>query len=57
MVKFLRDVKIELSKVTYPSRDEVVRLTLLVIVMSIIIGAYMGALDYAFTLFLEYVVG
>ena len=57
MVKFLREVKIELTKVTYPTRDEVIRLTMLVIVLSLIIGAYLGALDYAFTLFLEYVIG
>jgi len=57
MVKFLRDVKIELSKVTYPERDEVIRLTALVIVISVAIGAYLGALDYVFTLFLEYIIG
>ena len=57
MVKFLRDVKIELGKVTYPSKDEVFRLTMLVIVLSLIIGVYLGALDYAFTLALEYEIG
>lgn len=57
MVKFLRDVKIELGKVTYPAREEVFRLTMLVIVLSLIIGAYLGALDYVLTLALEYVIG
>ena len=38
----------ELKKVTWPTRDNVVRLTVIVIAVSIVIGAYIAVLDLAF---------
>lgn len=55
-VKFLREVRAELAKVTWPKRDEVTRLTLVVILVSAIVGVYLGTLDLAFTKLLEYIV-
>ena len=49
IIKFFGEVKSELSKVTWPKRDEVVRLTLIVFAVSGIIGAYVGGLDFVFT--------
>jgi len=49
VVTFFSEVRSELSKVTWPSRNEVVRLTLVVFAVSGIIGAYVGGLDYIFT--------
>ena len=46
--KFLRDVRVELSKVTWPTRSELVMSTLVVLVAVAIAGAYTGALDYVF---------
>ena len=46
---FLREVKIELSKVVWPTRKETLRLTLVVIVASLIVGVYIGGADYLFT--------
>lgn len=48
-VSFLREVKAELDKVVWPGRKQVIELTVLVIIISLIIGAYVGALDLAFT--------
>ena len=56
LVKFLNEVKIELAKVVWPKRDEVVKLTLIVIIISVLIGAYIGALDFIFTKIVEYLV-
>ena len=56
MIGFLRQVSGELTKVTFPSREDVIRLTLLVIIISIIVGLYLGALDYVFLLGLEYLI-
>jgi preprotein translocase subunit SecE len=47
--KFLKEVKAELKKVVWPSRKEVVKLTIIVVIVSIIIGAYIGVLDFIFT--------
>ena len=42
---FLGNVQDELKKVTWPSRKNVVRLTLVVIIISLIIGFYVGIID------------
>jgi len=49
IIGFFGEVKNELSKVTWPTRTEVVRLTLIVFAVSAIIGAYVGGIDYVFT--------
>lgn len=49
IVNFLSEVKIELSKVTWPTRDETIKLTLIVLAVSAIIGAYVGGLDFLYT--------
>lgn len=56
IINFLREVRLELTKVTWPKRDEVIRLTLIVFLVSGIIGAYVGGLDYLFTRLLTLVV-
>ena len=43
--KYLREVKIEMSKVTWPSRSEVVQSTSVVIVAVAIAAAYIGIFD------------
>lgn len=53
MVTFLREVRSELLKVTWPTRSEVIRLTLVVILISVFIGLYLGLADYLFTKLLE----
>jgi preprotein translocase SecE subunit len=35
----------ELKKVSWPSREETIRLTIIVLLMSLIIGAYVGIID------------
>lgn len=48
-VIFLKEVKTELVKVTWPTRKEVVRLTIIVVAISVAVGIYIGALDLVFT--------
>ena len=52
-VDFLKDVRLELSKVVWPKREEVIKLTLTIIIISTIVGVYLGALDFGFTKLLE----
>ncbi len=53
---FLREVQDELSKVVWPTRNEVIRLTLTVILVSLIVGLFLGGLDFILTKLLEVVV-
>ena len=49
-VEFAQEAWSELRKVTWPSRETVVRLTLIVLVISALIAAYIFAFDNLFTL-------
>lgn len=53
--KFLSEVKTELLKVTWPTKDEVARLTTVVIIISVIVGAFLGVLDFILTKIIELV--
>lgn len=53
---FISEVRTELTKVTWPSRNDVVKLTLIVLLVSLILGLYVGGLDYAFTKLLSLIV-
>lgn len=47
-VQFVREVITELKKVTWPTRQETIKLTLVVIVLSFLVGAFIGILDITF---------
>jgi preprotein translocase subunit SecE len=53
--KFFSEVKAELLKVTWPTKDEVIRLTTVVVILSLIVGAFVGGLDFIFTKIIELV--
>jgi preprotein translocase subunit SecE len=44
-IQFLREVKIELKKVTWPSRKQTVGSTVVVIILVIIISLFLGLVD------------
>ncbi|MEK7092082.1 MAG: preprotein translocase subunit SecE [Patescibacteria group bacterium] len=46
VVTFLQEVIEELKKVTWPTQQEIVRLTIIVIAISILVGLYIGGLDF-----------
>ena len=48
-VEFAQEAWSELRKVTWPSRETVLRLTLIVLVISALIAAYIFAFDNLFT--------
>ena len=53
---YFKEVRLELEKVVWPKRDEVVKLTLIVLLISLIVGLYVGGLDFVFTKALEYTI-
>lgn len=53
---FLRETRDELKKVVWPSHQEVLRLTFVVIIVSVIVGLFLGGLDFVFVKIIETVV-
>lgn len=45
-VTFLQQTYDELRKVIWPTGNEIIRLTLVVITISVVIGLYIGGIDY-----------
>ncbi|HEX8966043.1 MAG TPA: preprotein translocase subunit SecE [Patescibacteria group bacterium] len=54
-LSFLRETQEELKKVIWPTRQEVIRLTGVVIIVSAIVGLFIGGLDFVFTKLLSLV--
>lgn len=46
LVSFLKEVRLELKKVNWPTRKETIKYTLIVIGASLIVAAFLGGLDY-----------
>jgi len=42
---YLRESKAEFDKVIWPTRGETVRLTIVVLIISVIVGAYIAGID------------
>jgi len=55
-VSFIGEVRDELKKVTWPTRNEVIRLTLVVILVSLLVGAYISGFDFMLTKIMEIIV-
>ncbi|MBI3952763.1 MAG: preprotein translocase subunit SecE [Candidatus Doudnabacteria bacterium] len=53
-IQFIRETRSELSKVVWPSKQETLRITIAVIVMSLAVALFLGAVDYGLTRLLEY---
>jgi preprotein translocase subunit SecE len=47
--EYLKDVRVEVSKVTWPTREELRESTLVVIVMVFIIAVFIGIVDRGFS--------
>lgn len=55
--KWWRETIGELHKVNWPTRKEALRLTWIVILVMIIMGAVLGILDFGFTKLIGWIVG
>lgn len=45
---YLKEVARELKKVSWPSREQTINKTILVVVVSLLLAAYLGGLDFLF---------
>lgn len=53
IVTFIREAKIELLKVNWPTKKQTKNYTILVVVISLIVAAFLGGLDYFFSYLLK----
>lgn len=49
LLTYFTEVRAELSKVTWPTRQEATKLTGIILAVSLVTGLYVGGLDYVFT--------
>lgn len=47
---FLKEVREELMKVAWPSREQTIRYTILVVLVAVTVGLLLGGLDYILTI-------
>lgn len=55
--QFFREAKIELKKVKWPTRKELMAVTMMVIILVIVVSLYLGVLDYGFIKLIKNLVG
>ena len=55
--RFGRETSAELRKVSWPTRQEAINLTRIVIIVMIIMGALLGGLDWLFFRFFAWLLG
>lgn len=46
VIDFLREVQVELGKVVWPTRDQTIRLTFIVIFITVMVAFFVGVVDY-----------
>lgn len=50
VVKYFKETRAELRKVSWPTREETQNLTLIIVGVTVAMAAFLGILDYAFQL-------
>ena len=50
---FLKEVKLEIKKVNWPTRQQTFKYTLIVLGISVAMALFLGSLDFLFTALLE----
>ena len=49
LIQGIRDIINELRKVVWPSRQQATRLSIFVVIIALVIGAFLGLIDLGFT--------
>lgn len=53
ILSYFKEVKLEIKKVNWPSRQETTKYTLIVIGVSLLVAFYLGSLDFLFSFLLD----
>lgn len=57
LTAYLRDSKEEIKRISWPSRKDITRYSVLVIVLTILTAAFFGGLDIAFNKLIAWLIG
>jgi len=57
VIKYLKETRVELKKVNWPSRQEATNLTLIVIGVTAFMALLLGLIDYIFAKLFELILG
>ncbi|GMT47830.1 MAG: hypothetical protein IEMM0007_1396 [bacterium] len=52
---FLREVKLETKKVLFPTKDELIGSTWVVIISTIIVAVFLGSVDFVLSKFVKFI--
>jgi preprotein translocase subunit SecE len=57
VIKFLSETRAELRKVTWPTRDELIESTKIVIIATVVVTIFIGIIDQILTLIVRRLLG
>lgn len=49
VIDFFKEVQVELAKVVWPTREQTIRLTIMVIAVTLFVGFFLGGIDFLLT--------
>ncbi len=55
-LQFLREAKNELFRGVWPARQDVLRITIVVIIISVIVALFLGGIDFGLNKLVRYIV-
>ncbi|MCX6713423.1 MAG: preprotein translocase subunit SecE [Candidatus Vogelbacteria bacterium] len=53
---YIKDTRAELKHVTWPTREQTINFTVIVVALSVFVGVMLGLFDFVFTGLLKYLV-
>ncbi|MDQ7029337.1 MAG: preprotein translocase subunit SecE [Ardenticatenia bacterium] len=56
VVRYVRDVRAELRKVTWPTREQAVNLTVVVTAVTVAMSLFLGTFDFIFSRVVEFLI-
>lgn len=56
ITKYLKEVRAEIRKVTWPSRQEVLRLSAIVLIVLVVMSSFMAIVDFAFSRLMQAII-
>jgi len=57
IVRYLRETRAEMAKVTWPTREESIRMTIIVLAVTVAMAAFLGFLDAFFATLFRLILG
>ncbi len=56
VVRFLIEARNELKKVVWPSKEEILKLTMVVVLVSVAVGIFLAGIDFIFSWLMRLIV-